>query len=153
VFRRFGICWGGQAVLYADYGVGKVLHPKKLFGVFEQRVQAAKSELMRGFPDKFPCPVSRWTGIEPETLARRGDLRVLVESPVTGVGLVEHVPSGDVFSLNHFEYDTGTLRDEFVRDRVRDETAPLPINYFPGDDPVAEPANPWRPYGYLLFWN
>jgi homoserine O-succinyltransferase len=153
VFRRFGICWGGQAVLYADYGVGKVQYSKKLFGVFEQRVRVAKSDLTRGFPDTFPCPVSRWTGLDPETLARRSDLRVLADSPVSGVGLVEHVPSGDVFSLNHLEYDTETLRNEFVRDRKANSGAPLPMNYFPADNPGAEPPNAWRPYGYLLFWN
>jgi len=153
VFRRFGICWGAQAVLYADYSVGKVQYPKKLFGVYDQQVRASKSDLMRGFPDSFPCPVSRWTGLEPGTLAACGDLRVLAESPATGVGLIEHVPSGDVFSLNHLEYDTETLRNEFVRDRTADAGAPLPTNYFPGDNPVAEPGNAWRPYGYLLFWN
>ncbi len=153
VFRRFGICWGGQAVLYAEYGVGKVLNPKKLFGIFEQRVGTPRSDLMRGFPDTFPCPVSRWTGVDAKTLGQHRDLRVLADSPVTGIGLVEHVPTGDVFSLNHLEYDTETLRGEFVRDRSLDTGAPLPSNYFPGDDPAAEPKNAWRPYGYLLFWN
>jgi homoserine O-succinyltransferase/O-acetyltransferase len=116
-------------------------------------VRASKSDLMRGFPDAFPCPVSRWTGLDPVTLAQRSDLRVLADSPVTGVGFVEHVPSGDVFALNHLEYDTETLRNEFVRDREQNASTPLPYNYFPGDKPTEEPVNAWRPYGYLLFWN
>ncbi len=153
VFRRLGICWGGQALLYAEHGVGKIQHATKLFGVFEQRVRAPRSDLMRGFPDAFPCPVSRWTGIDPDDIARRPDLRVLADSPHTGIGLVEHVPTGDVFSLNHLEYDTETLRNEYARDAALDRAAALPCNYFPGDSPAVDPANTWRPYGYLMFWN
>ena len=153
VFRRFGICWGAQAMLYADFGIGKVQYDKKLFGVFEQRVRAPRSDLMRGFPDRFPCPVSRWTGLDEAGIERRPDLRIVAESPETGIGLVEHVPTGDVFSLNHLEYDTETLRNEFVRDRTLDSTTPLPRNYFPDMSPETAPVNTWRPYGYLMFCN
>jgi homoserine O-succinyltransferase/O-acetyltransferase len=153
VFRRYGICWGGQALLYADHSVDKIQRPTKLFGVFEQRVRAPRSDLMRGFPDAFLCPVSRWTGFDPKGIERRPDLRVLADSPETGIGLVEHVPTGDVFSLNHLEYDTETLRTEFVRDLALNSAAPLPHNYFPDNNPAADPANTWRPYGYLMFWN
>ncbi|GLS22161.1 homoserine O-succinyltransferase [Labrys miyagiensis] len=153
VFRRFGICWGGQALLYAAYGVEKIQYPEKLFGVFEQRVQAPRSELMRGFPDSFPTPVSRWTGVDPRGIAAKPELRVLADSPQTGIGLVEHVPTGDVFCFNHLEYDTETLRNEFTRDVSLNPTTALPHNYFPGNSAAADPANTWRAYGYLMFMN
>ena len=153
VFRRLGICWGGQALLYADHGVGKIQHPEKLFGVFEQKVRAPRSELMRGFPDAFPTPVSRWTGIDPEGIEGKPELRVLADSPQTGIGLIEHVPTGDIFCLNHLEYDTGTLRNEFERDHSLNPATPLPHNYFPSNSSAADPANTWRAYGYLMFSN
>jgi len=153
VFRRLGICWGGQALLYADYGVEKIQYSEKLFGVYQQRVRAPRSELMRGFPDAFPTPVSRWTGVDPAGIAAQPDLRVLADSPHTGIGLVEHVPTGDVFCFNHLEYDTETLRNEFMRDLSLVPATALPHNYFPGDRMADNPANTWRAYGYLMFWN
>lgn len=153
VFRRFGICWGAQALLYADFGVGKVQYDKKLFGIYEQGVQAPRSDLLRGFPDSFLSPVSRWTGLDPAEIEARPALRVLAESPETGIGLLEHVATGDIFSLNHLEYDTETLGNEFKRDQALDAATPLPHNYFPHMSPAERPANTWRPYGYLMFCN
>jgi homoserine O-succinyltransferase len=55
--------------------------------------------------------------------------------------------------MNHLEYDTETLRDEYVRDLEAEATIAVPANYFAGNDPRKGPVNRWRPYGYLLFSN
>ena len=60
-FRRLGICWGAQALLYHFHGVPKHDCGDKLFGVFRHDLKPVPGRLMRGFTDQFPMPVSRYT--------------------------------------------------------------------------------------------
>ena len=53
VTSTFHICWGAQAGLYYHYGVKKHGLAKKLFGVFEHKVDYKRSILFRGFDDTF----------------------------------------------------------------------------------------------------
>ncbi|MBM3601253.1 MAG: homoserine O-succinyltransferase [Alphaproteobacteria bacterium] len=152
VFRRFHICWGAQAALYVDYGIGKVAYPDKLFGIYPQRVREPHSPLLRGFPDEVFTPVSRYTGISREDVAKHSDLRILLDSDETGLCLLQN-RRGDVYIMNHLEYDTDTLKDEYVRDLTAESHIAVPKDYFPGNDPSKRPVNMWRPYGYLLFSN
>jgi homoserine O-succinyltransferase len=153
VFRRFHICWGAQAALYYYYGISKQNHMNKIFGVYEQRLVAPDSALLRGFSDAFPAPVSRYSGIKRLELEGIADLQILAEAdPPAGVGLLEN-RRGDVFMLNHLEYDTGTLAEEFFRDVGKQQSVQVPVNYFDSDDPSRLPLNRWRPFGYLLFSN
>ncbi len=71
----------------------------------------------------------------------------------TGIAVIEHKARGDLYIFNHFEYEADTLRLEYERDIVAEDSIGVPANYFPGDDPAAEPVNTWRPYGYLIFSN
>lgn len=153
VFRRFSICWGALAALYAGYGVDKVHFDKKLSGVYPQTVRLPNSPLLRGFPAVFPAPVSRWSGIREDEIESHPSLKVMADSPVTGACLVTDIRTGDLFMFNHLEYDTETLKGEYVRDAASDPATPVPCNYFPSDDPSQEPVNSWRPFAHMLFWN
>jgi homoserine O-succinyltransferase/O-acetyltransferase len=153
VFRQFHICWGAQAALYSRYGIGKVKMPKKLFGIYEQTVTQPAPPLLRGFPDRFPAPVSRYTGTDRAEIERHPELRILVDSPETGPCLIEERDTGDIYMFNHLEYDTTTLADEYRRDLQKFGTMEEPANYFLGEGAARGPANRWRPYGYLLFSN
>ncbi|HXZ00770.1 MAG TPA: homoserine O-succinyltransferase [Stellaceae bacterium] len=152
VFRRFHLCWGAQAALYAEYGVPKEAYRDKLFGVFEQRVLAPRSALLRGFTDSFMAPVSRYTGVPRAGVEKVAELEILAESDESGICLMEN-SRGDVYMLNHLEYDTETLHDEYVRDLRAEKTISPPKNYFENDDVTRQAVNRWRPYGYLLFSN
>ena len=154
VFRQFNICWGAQAALYHRFGVPKYALPRKMFGIYEHRVLDTTALLTRGLPDRFLVPVSRHTETRHEDVEAHDDLRVMAESDTAGLCLVEDRRRGDAFMFNHLEYDSHTLRDEYLRDvqAGRDDVL-FPHNYFPGDDPQAEPVNTWRPYAYLLFSN
>ncbi len=55
--------------------------------------------------------------------------------------------------FNHVEYDTDTLRNEYVRDVAKDAATPVPHGYFPDDDPSLPPENRWRSHAHLLFAN
>jgi homoserine O-succinyltransferase len=45
------------------------------------------------------------------------------------------------------------LNDEYVRDSAAKVSDRLPKNYFPGDNPQAQPRNSWRSHAHLLFGN
>ncbi|MBR4013464.1 MAG: homoserine O-succinyltransferase, partial [Clostridia bacterium] len=64
VTSTFHICWGAQAGLYYHYGVKKYPLDKKLFGVFEHKLDHKHSILFRGFDDVFMVPQSRHTTVD-----------------------------------------------------------------------------------------
>ena len=151
-FRRLGICWGAQALLYHFHQVPKHDCGEKLFGVFGHHLKPLPERLMRGFTDNFPMPVSRYTENRRADLEAAG-IEVLAQSDACGIGMAREPNSGDLFVLNHLEYDADTLGAEYHRDIEQGLDTALPHGYFPGDDPAAEPVNFWRPYAYLLISN
>ena len=151
-FRRLGICWGAQALLYHFHQVPKHDCGEKLFGVFGHHLKPLPERLMRGFTDNFPMPVSRYTENRRADLEAAG-IEVLAQSDACGIGMAREPNSGDLFVLNHLEYDADTLGAEYHRDIEQGLDTALPHGYFPGDDPAVEPVNFWRPYAYLLISN
>ena len=58
-----------------------------------------------------------------------------------------------VFITGHSEYDAGTLKREYLRDKNLGLPIAVPYNYFPNDDPTLQPKNVWRSHANLLFSN
>lgn len=149
VHRTLTVCWGAMAALHHFHGVEKHELPTKASGVFRHLNRAPASPWMRGLPDVFDVPVSRWSEVRREDLPEGHGLAVLAESPETGLCLIDDPAQNTLHMFNHLEYDTLTLAGEYARD----EGGYLPRNYFPGDDPAALPMNSWRGHGHLLFGN
>ncbi len=147
------ICWAAQAALHHFHAVPKHQLPTKISGVFPQRVASADSPLLRGFGAEFPAPVSRYTEVRAGDLPAQAGLTVLADSPDAGLCLIEDRDNRAVYMFNHLEYDAGTLREEFLRDRLAGKPVSVPSNYFPNDDPARSALNVWRPPAYLLFGN
>lgn len=80
-------------------------------------------------------------------------LKTLISSPETGPCLVEDESHRALYVFNHFEYDSGTLKEEYDRDIAAGKTINVPKNYYPDDDPTRKPANNWRIHAHLLFGN
>jgi homoserine O-succinyltransferase len=55
--------------------------------------------------------------------------------------------------LNHLEYDSDTLLQEYMRDVEAGGPIAPPVNYFPEDDPTRAPRNRWRSHAHLFFGN
>ena len=53
----------------------------------------------------------------------------------------------------HSEYDAGTLKAEYLRDKNAGLPIEMPKNYFPDDDDTKEPMVTWRSCANLLFSN
>ena len=151
-FRRLGICWGAQALLSHFYDVPKHEMSAKLFGIYNLRLNDVSGRLMHGFTDEFPMPVSRYTENSAAELRAAG-LTILAEGGECGVGMVRDSKTGDLFVLNHLEYDAMTLADEYNRDANGGVGTALPKGYFPNDDPSQTPVNFWRPFAFLLMSN
>jgi homoserine O-succinyltransferase len=151
-FRRLGICWGAQALLRHFHEVPKFEMPEKLFGVYEHQLQNTTGRLMHGFTDRFPMPISRYTETRASDVEAAG-LDILAQGNGCGVGMVRDPRSGDLFVLNHLEYDAETLADEYHRDQGEGLATSLPVNYFPDDDTNRTPVNFWRPFAFLLMSN
>lgn len=154
VYSSMYICWAAQAAAYYYYGLEKVALERKLTGIFTHRVHHRTNPLVRGFDDYFNAPHSRYTEIPEEDIKRVGDLTVLADSPVAGVYLAASRDRRRVFVFGHGEYDRDTLRREYERDLLKKgEDAPMPQNYFSGDDPQSSAPLTWRAHEALLFAN
>ena len=151
-FRRLGICWGAQALLWHFFKVPKHQLDSKLFGVFDHRLSHIPGRLMNGFTDRFPMPISRYTMNRISDIEAAG-LDVLANGVDCGAGMVRDPKSGDLFVFNHLEYDATTLADEYHRDVGAGLDTALPKNYFPNDDLTQSPVNNWRPFAFLLISN
>ncbi len=149
VHRTLTICWAAQAALHHFHGIPKHTLSGKAFGVFPHRVLAPTSPYLRGFPDVFAVPVSRWTEVRMTDLMAVGSLQVLAVADRAGPCLVADPDHGALHMFNHLEYDTTTLRDEYRRDGGQS----FPEGYFPDDDPTRMPVNSWRGFGHLLVGN
>jgi homoserine O-succinyltransferase len=153
VHSTFGVCWGGMAMIYHFHGVPKHILPAKAFGCFRQQNLAPASPYLRGFSDDCVIPVSRWTEMKADEIEAGGGLRVLLGSTDTGPCLVEDPTHRALYIFNHFEYDSGTLKEEYDRDVANGTPINVPMNYYPDDDPSRPPTNRWRSHAHLLYGN
>jgi len=149
----FHICWGAQAGLFHHYGIKKYPIGKKMFGVFKHSVCDPQEPLMRGFDDTFFAPHSRYTEVLLEEVEANPALKLLSISPEAGVYIVMSTDRRQIFVTGHSEYDPLTLKEEYVRDVHKGLDIALPENYFPNNDPSAEPEVKWRSHAHLLYSN
>lgn len=153
VHSTFHICWGAQAGLYYHYGIQKQGLPEKLFGVYEHQADYKRSILLRGFDDTFWVPHSRHTTVLREDIDAVPELKIIASSPEAGVYAVMNREGRHIFVTGHSEYDPGTLRTEYLRDKNLGLPIQPPANYFPNDDDTKEPIVRWRGHANLLFSN
>ena len=153
VTSTFHICWGAQAGLYYHYGIKKYPLDKKLFGVYPHTVEYKNSILMRGFDDVFYVPHSRHTTVLREDIEKVPELKILATSPQAGVYAISTKNGRQIFITGHSEYDPGTLRKEYLRDKNAGLPIEMPENYFPDNDDTKEPASTWRAHANLLYTN
>ena len=153
VHSTFHICWGAQAALYYHFGINKKPLEKKLFGVFEHKVDYKKSILFRGFDDVFMVPHSRHTTIDAEDIKKVKELKILSTSKEAGVYAVSTKNGKQIFITGHSEYDADTLLNEYNRDVSQGLPIEIPKNYFKNDDPKKNPVVSWSSHANLLYSN
>ncbi len=153
VHSTFGVCWGGMAMIYHLHGVQKHILDQKAFGCVRHKNCAPASPFLRGFSDDLVMPVSRWTEMKRNEIEAVGGLNILLDSEQTGPALVEDEANRALYIFNHFEYDSGTLKEEYDRDVAAGKPINVPENYYPNNDPTQAPQNRWRSHAHLLYGN
>ncbi|MFT4700915.1 MAG: homoserine O-succinyltransferase [Yoonia sp.] len=153
VHSTFGVCWGGMAMINYFHGVKKHILDHKAFGCFRHDVLEIASPYLRGFSDDCVIPVSRWTEMRQDEIDATSGLTTLITSTDSGPALVEDPSHRALYIFNHFEYDSGTLKQEYDRDIADGTPINVPMNYYPGDDPTQQPQNKWRSHAHLLYGN
>ncbi len=154
VHSTFHICWGAQAGLYYHFGIKKHKLERKLSGVFPHIADHKTSILFRGFDDVFMVPHSRHTTVLREDIEKEPKLKILSSSEKAGVFAVSTKNGRQIFITGHAEYDTDTLKNEYLRDlKAGLDDVDMPENYFPDDDITKQPVSTWRSHAHLLYSN
>ncbi|PRY26280.1 homoserine O-succinyltransferase [Aliiruegeria haliotis] len=153
VHSTFGVCWGGMAMINHFHGVPKHMLAQKAFGCFRHQNLAPASPYLRGFSDDLLMPVSRWTEMRQDEVEAVPALIPLIGSDEVGPALIEDPEHRALYMFNHFEYDSGTLKEEYDRDVAASKAINVPVNYYPDDDPQNVPTNRWRSHAHLLYGN
>ncbi|MGE4352421.1 MAG: homoserine O-succinyltransferase [Bdellovibrionales bacterium] len=147
------LCWGAKAALKYFHDIDSVKGERKTFGVFDHELREDKTGVLFGFPDRFPAPVSRWKNPRRDQIEAAQGLDILADSVESGPNILAEPRAYDegrayyplrLYLLNHPEYDTQTLGNEYRRDSANCPTCPPPAHYFENDDPSAPPLNTWR---------
>ncbi len=153
VTSTFHICWGAQAGLYYHYGIKKRKLDKKMFGVYEHTKVYKHENLLRGFDDSFYAPHSRYTEVSRRDIEKTPGLNILSMSEKAGVYIVSGQGGKQFFVMGHSEYETETLKEEYLRDREKGLDTAVPENYFLNDDPEGEISVRWKAHSSLLYTN
>lgn len=151
VHHSMFICWGAQAALHHFHGAERYRMEKKAFGVYRHHILNPRSPWLRGFSDNPMIPVSRYNDIERQTIGP--DLEVIIDNVEIGVCMLDDPKHRAVHMLDHLEYDSRSLVDEYERDLQAGLDTHLPVNVFPNGDTTAQPENTWRSHGHLMFQN
>lgn len=158
VLSTLFLCWAGQAAMKHFYGIERKRQPRKTYGVFDHELMGDKTGVLHGFPDIIAMPVSRWNEIDIEDVRQNPALEVSAYSPQAGLSIVTEPVAYDnghhnyprrIFIFSHPEYDTDTLKTEYLRDAANDPEYPPPYNYFPNGDINHAPYNKWRLTGHI----
>ena len=153
VHSTMGVCWGGMAMINHFHGVKKHMLNDKAFGCFRHKNLDPTSPYLQGFSDDCVIPTSRWTEMHQSEIDASEDLKTLLGSDEVGPCVVQDPKHRGVYIFSHFEYDSGTLKQEYDRDVEAGTPINIPTNYYPGDDPSQEPTNRWRSHAHLFYGN
>ena len=147
------ICWAAQAGLYYHYGIPKYPLARKMFGIFPQHALDPQLPIFRGFDDVFQMPHSRHTELHREDILANPDLKLIAESPDSGVSIVMAREGREFFITGHLEYAPNTLDTEYRRDKDVRKDVDIPYNYYRFNDPSQPPLVTWRAHANLLYSN
>lgn len=153
VTSTFHICWGAQAGLYYHYNIAKIPLKNKMHGVFKHIVLDTKCPLVRGFDHEYNVPHSRHTTVSLDDVKMHEEIKLLSMSSEAGFYMAVSNDGKQIFVSGHSEYDSDTLKQEYLRDAQRGMNPKLPINYFPYDDDSIEPESTWKSHAHLLYSN
>ena len=112
-------CLAAHAAVLEVDGIPRVRLPRKLFGLFDCKIQRAKHQLFHRMPERWLVPHSRFNALRPVDLERSG-YDIVSASSKTGADIfIKRYQCVQVFLQGHPEYDVTSLGGEFRRDVLR----------------------------------
>jgi homoserine O-succinyltransferase len=147
------ICWAAQAALYYFYNIPKYSLDKKMFGIFKQYPSDPLLPIFRGFDDLFYMPHSRHTEVRKKDILNCPDLKLIAESPESGVSMIMAREGREFFVTGHLEYAPDTLDKEYHRDLGKRDDVDMPVNYYFNNNPDNPPLVTWRAHANLFYNN
>ena len=147
------ICWAALAGLYYNYGIPKYVFEKKISGVFKHTINDRTNPIFRGFDDEFYVPHSRYSEVHRDDIEKVDSLKILSESPDSGIYIVMGNGGREFYITGHSEYSANTLDFEYKRDLQKGLPVAIPENYYKNDNPEEGPVVRWRSHANLLFTN
>lgn len=154
------VCWGAFAAIYHRHGIGKVMQPEKLSGVYLHHLtpDGEASPLTRGLGATFHMPHSRHCILEvdkiPQAVSHAPGWKILAVGS-GGSGPAVFSEGRDMYFTAHPEYAPMTLDYEYHRDLAKGMNPRIPDNYYPGDNPALSPLSPplWKEPARTLMAN
>lgn len=153
VFTSMFICWASQAAYHHFYDINKEDFDEKLFGVYSHYKVEKNDKLFTGLNDNFYVPQSRNTQSDQSAIENCLELDVLAKSNEAGIHIVANKDRTQLFISGHSEYDRDTLLKEFLRDKEKNKSIKIPVNYFVNNDENNEIDAKWMSDGSLIFMN
>ena len=111
-------CWAAHAGLYYHYRINRTKLDKKTFWVFDHQVfKKLNSPILRKMDDIVKVCQSRLNTVLREHIEMHSNLKILMESQVSWVHLVEADGWKMYFMQGHPEYEDDTIKNEYARDK------------------------------------
>ncbi|WP_273706489.1 homoserine O-succinyltransferase [Leuconostoc mesenteroides] len=138
-------CWAAYGAGYAERNFPVKALSEKISGVFQASQIFKRHSLLKDL-ENISMPQSRYFTAPNFGVARR--LKVAGDD-ILGAFILrdEHVNS--TYITGHFEYDTETLENEYLRDIAIDPNTIKPKNHFYNN----KPTNTWQTYAEKFFVN
>ncbi|WP_034992228.1 homoserine O-acetyltransferase/O-succinyltransferase family protein [Liquorilactobacillus vini] len=113
--QRLYLCWGAMVALYDQYHIAKEVLPKKLFGVFPQKI-IQSSPLLTGLPNGFWAPHARYADSNRHQIETDSQLTVKAVNQDGRLLLVQNQAGNETMLFSHLEYQAGSLVAEYQRE-------------------------------------
>lgn len=140
----FNVCWGAFAWVYHYYGIGFWVLPRKISGIYPNRINYPDDPIMKGLDAEFYVPCSRFASWPQQEIRDIESEIIVAESDCeSGIYILKNREVPVYSFVSHGEYSTLTLDSEYRRDLGRNLNPHIPENYYPNDDPEATPVNTW----------
>lgn len=145
------ICWSAFARIYYNWGIHFKRNGFQWSGIYPHKVCDRTTSLIDNSLAEFAMPVSRPWYISHDEMAAVDEAKIIIESSITGPGLVMTNDGRQLYVICHPEYGSERIRSEYERDCEKGKNPMFPFNYFEDDDAQKPIKYTWKQHSERLF--
>lgn len=140
----FYVCWGAFAALWHWWRIPMTHVDRKISGIYQAETVKKESVIIQGIGSRFEIPVSRYVTWADSEIEGATGLSTVARNSEAGSFLLESDTHPEWFMTGHGEYNLMTLHNEYHRDLSRGINQHIPDNYYPDNNPSAQPVDRWN---------